>query len=189
MQMREALKSVGQRAGLMAAGSLIVVAGTALALFAEQPVQAAESVNVYSLSEDAFENAFEHFEMNKQEAAPSPTAVLAAEALFANAPVEEAAEVMATGMASFYGSELAGRRTASGERFNPEELTAAHRTLPFGTKIKVTNPGNGQSVVVRINDRGPFHGNRLIDLSREAAERIGIVRSGSGRVQLAMHSS
>ena len=189
MQMRTALKSAGQRASLMAAGSLIVVAGTALALFAEQPVQAAESLNAYSGSADAFESAFEHYEMNKQDAAPSPASVQAAESRFASAPVEEAAEVMAAGMASFYGSELAGRRTASGERFDPADLTAAHRTLPFGTKIRVTNPRNGQSVVVRINDRGPFHGNRLIDLSREAAERIGIVRSGSGRVELALHNS
>jgi rare lipoprotein A len=173
----------------MAAGSLVIVAGTALALFAEQPVQAAESLNVYSSADEAFENAFEHYEMQKHEVAPSPAAVLAAETRFASAPVEEEATVIAVGMASFYGSELAGRRTASGERFNPADLTAAHRTLPFGTRIRVTNPGNGQSVVVRINDRGPFHGNRLIDLSREAAERIGLVRAGSGRVELALQSS
>lgn len=189
MQMRAGLKSAGQRACLMAAGSLVIATGAALALFAEQPVQAAESLKSYSMSEDAFENAFEHYEMSKQETAPSPAAVLAAESRFASAPVEEAAEVMATGMASYYGAELAGRRTASGERFDPADLTAAHRTLPFGTMLRVTNPGNGQSVVVRINDRGPFHGNRLIDLSREAAERIGLVRTGSGRVELALHSS
>jgi len=189
MQLRAQFKAARQRASLMAAGSLVAVAGTALALFAEQPVQAAESLNVYSVSETAFEDAFEHYELQMHEASPGPAAVLAAEARFANAPVEEEAEILATGVASYYGAELAGRRTASGERFNPTELTAAHRTLPFGTRIKVTNPGNGQSVVVRINDRGPFHGNRLIDLSREAAERIGLVRAGAGRVELALHSS
>ncbi len=88
----------------------------------------------------------------------------------------------AEGMASYYGSELAGRRTASGERFNPNELTAAHRTLPLGTRIRVTNPANGQSVVVRVNDRGPFHGNRILDLSHGAARAIGIALRGTGRV-------
>jgi rare lipoprotein A len=95
-------------------------------------------------------------------------------------------EQLGEGMASYYGSELAGQRTASGERFNPRELTAAHRTLPFGSKVRVTNPANGRSVVVRINDRGPFTRGRLIDLSRSAAERIGLVARGHGEVQLAL---
>jgi len=98
-------------------------------------------------------------------------------------PVER---LLGEGMASYYGAELAGRRTASGERFNPGELTAAHRTLPFGSKVRVTNPANGRSVVVRINDRGPFTRGRLIDLSRSAADRIGIVGRGHGEVQLAL---
>jgi rare lipoprotein A len=88
-------------------------------------------------------------------------------------------------MASYYGAGFAGRATASGERFNPAALTAAHRTLPFGTLIKVTNPRNGRSVVVRVNDRGPFHGGRVIDLSQEAARQIGLVQEGRGVVQLA----
>src|SRR5690606_23640672 len=99
----------GRRACLMAAGSLVIVAGTALAVFAEQPVEA---------SEMAFEQAFEHYEMSKQEAAPSPAAALAAQTRFASAPVEEEVEILATGVASYYGAELAGRRTASGEPFN-----------------------------------------------------------------------
>jgi rare lipoprotein A len=98
-------------------------------------------------------------------------------------PVEQ---TLGEGMASFYGSELAGRRTASGERFDPGELTAAHRTLPFGSKVRVTNPANGRSVVVRINDRGPFARGRLIDLSRSAAKRIGLVGRGKGEVRLAL---
>ena len=89
-----------------------------------------------------------------------------------------------SGMASWYGAELAGHRTASGERFNPSELTAAHRTLPLGSKVRVTY--HGESVVVRINDRGPFARGRVIDLSRAAAEEIGLRRAGSGQVTLAV---
>jgi rare lipoprotein A len=73
-------------------------------------------------------------------------------------------------------------KTASGERMNPAKLTAAHKTLPFGTKLKVTNPKNGKSVVVRINDRGPFIKGRSLDLSKAAAQRIGIIARGHGKV-------
>ena len=90
------------------------------------------------------------------------------------------------GVASYYGNELAGNRTASGERFDPGALTAAHRTLPFGSKVRVTYGKTGESVVVTINDRGPFHGNRVIDLSKAAAQQIGLARAGSGRVELAL---
>lgn len=90
------------------------------------------------------------------------------------------------GVASYYGNELAGHRTASGERFDPGQLTAAHRTLPLGTKVRVTNPANGKSVVVRINDRGPFARGRVLDLSKSAASEIGLVARGSGRVELAV---
>jgi rare lipoprotein A len=93
-------------------------------------------------------------------------------------------EPISGGMASWYGAELAGHRTASGERFNPDELTAAHRTLPLGSHVRVTY--HGHSVVVRINDRGPFAGHRVIDLSRAAAEQIGLRRAGSGQVTLAV---
>lgn len=75
------------------------------------------------------------------------------------------------GVASWYGS---GHRTANGERFNPNGLTAAHRTLPFGTRLRVVNQKTGRSVVVRINDRGPFVGNRVIDLSRGSARALGV---------------
>ena len=93
-------------------------------------------------------------------------------------------EPAGSGMASWYGAELAGHRTASGERFDPAELTAAHRTLPLGSRVRVTY--QGESVVVRINDRGPFAGHRVIDLSKAAAEKIGLRRAGSGRVTLAV---
>jgi rare lipoprotein A len=86
--------------------------------------------------------------------------------------------------ASYYGKGFAGKPTASGERFNPENLTAAHRTLPFGTIVKVTHAATGKSVTVEINDRGPFHGNREIDLSTAAARDIGMIASGTAMVTL-----
>lgn len=82
------------------------------------------------------------------------------------------------GIASFYGYDGSGNKTASGEKFNPEAMTAAHRTLPFGTRVRVTNPHNGRSVIVRINDRGPFIHGRVIDLSYGAARILGIIRRG-----------
>lgn len=86
-----------------------------------------------------------------------------------------------TGVASYYKH---GSKTASGERFNKNGMTAAHRTLPFGTKVKVTNLNNGKSVVVRINDRGPFIKGRVIDLSYAAFSKIANVSSGITRVKL-----
>jgi rare lipoprotein A len=99
-------------------------------------------------------------------------------------PVEHSFEHVGEGEASYYGNELAGNRTASGERFNPRALTAAHRTLPLGSKLRVTNKANGKSVIVRINDRGPFAKARLIDVSFAAAEELNLVRAGTGRVRL-----
>ena len=89
-----------------------------------------------------------------------------------------------TGKASFYSKDFAGRLTASGEKFNPAEFTAAHRHLPFGTKVRVTNLANNESVVVRINDRGPFVANRIIDLSTAAAKALGFVDEGVTDVTL-----
>ena len=91
---------------------------------------------------------------------------------------------IADGEASYYGRELAGNRTASGERFNPHALTAAHRTLPMGTRLRVTNKSNGRSVIVRINDRGPFVRGRIIDISLAAARQIQMVGSGKAMVRL-----
>lgn len=90
----------------------------------------------------------------------------------------------AEGTASYYGKAHHGKRTASGERFNQNALTAAHRTLAFGTRVKVTNLDNGRSVVVRINDRGPFGRGRIIDVSKAAAEQLNMLRSGTARVRL-----
>ncbi|MDJ0800030.1 MAG: septal ring lytic transglycosylase RlpA family protein [Calothrix sp. MO_167.B12] len=88
------------------------------------------------------------------------------------------------GLASFYGYDGSSNKTASGERFHPEAMTAAHRSLPFGTKVRVTNPRNGRSVVVRINDRGPFIRGRVIDLSYGAARVLGIIRRGVAPVRI-----
>lgn len=85
-----------------------------------------------------------------------------------------------TGIAAFYG----GGRTASGEVSGPNGLTAAHRTLPFGTKVLVTNVRNGRTVLVRINDRGPYGRGRIIDLSRAAARELDMIRFGTTRVNV-----
>jgi rare lipoprotein A len=90
----------------------------------------------------------------------------------------------ADGFASYYGAGFHGRRTASGERFDQHALTAAHRTLSFGTKVRVTNARNGNSVVVTVNDRGPFVRGRVIDVSRAAAQRLGMLGAGVAPVRL-----
>ena len=88
------------------------------------------------------------------------------------------------GKASWYGHQFHGRKTASGERYNMNGLTAAHRYLPFGTKLKVTCKQTGKSVIVRVNDRGPFHGNRVLDLSKGAAQQLGLTQRGVGSVKI-----
>ncbi len=92
----------------------------------------------------------------------------------------------AGGMASFYGYDFAGKQTANGERFNPQAMTAASKTLPFGTLVRVTNRNNGRSVVVRINDRGPYVGGRVIDLSLGAASVVGMLGSGVAPVEISI---
>lgn len=93
---------------------------------------------------------------------------------------------MGSGHASYYSNELAGRRTASGEPFNPADMTAAHRTAAFGTRIKVIHLGNGREVIVRVNDRGPWGRGRIIDLSYAAAKELGMHRSGTAQVRLTL---
>ena len=88
------------------------------------------------------------------------------------------------GMASYYARSFQGRKTASGERYEMNHLTAAHRTYPFGTALRITHLGNGRNVVVRVNDRGPFVRGRIIDLSLAAARRLDMVRSGTARVSV-----
>ncbi|WP_200459676.1 MULTISPECIES: septal ring lytic transglycosylase RlpA family protein [unclassified Acinetobacter] len=89
-----------------------------------------------------------------------------------------------TGIASWYGRQFHGRKTASGDTFDMNELTAAHRSLPLNCYIRVTNKDNGKSVVVKVNDRGPFHGNRVLDLSYGAAKRIGLTNAGTAKVSI-----
>lgn len=99
-------------------------------------------------------------------------------------PVSAKSTFSSSGVASYYGPGFHGRRTANGETFNMNAMTAAHRTLPFGTLVKVTNLSNGKSTIVRVNDRGPYVGNRVIDLSVAAAKEIGSTGSGTARVNL-----
>jgi rare lipoprotein A len=89
-----------------------------------------------------------------------------------------------TGIASYYANCLNGRATACGEPYNTTKLTAAHKTLPFGTIVEVTMVSTGRQVIVKINDRGPYSKRRVIDLSYKAAQKIGLVRAGIGRVRL-----
>ena len=88
------------------------------------------------------------------------------------------------GKAAYYADKLHGRKTASGEPYNKEDFTCAHKTYPFGTKLKVTNLDNGYSVIVRVTDRGPFHEGYVVDISRAAAESIGLVKAGVARVKV-----
>jgi len=114
----------------------------------------------------------------------SSTLVLAAAALVACAQpavVTTGAQGESHGVASFYRNQT---RTASGERASPGELTAAHRTLPFGTRVRVTDVDTGRSVTVRVNDRGPFVPGRIVDISHSAAETLGITERGLARVKL-----
>jgi rare lipoprotein A len=102
----------------------------------------------------------------------------------AKIPAPSQSTITETGLASWYGSRHHGKRTASGEVFNQEKFTAAHRTLPWGSKVKVTNLANGRSVEVRINDRGPFSKGRIIDVSRAAARSLGMVEQGITTVRI-----
>lgn len=91
-------------------------------------------------------------------------------------------ERVLSGVASWYGPGFQGRQTANGERYNMNEMTAAHKSLKFGTRVKVTNQTNGLSVVVRINDRGPYVGSRIIDLSKSAARALDMIGPGTASV-------
>ncbi|GGD54565.1 hypothetical protein GCM10011411_13140 [Aurantiacibacter arachoides] len=132
-------------------------------------------------AEAEFEEAFDAFDAPVEPDLPTHAVDIAT-----IEPAVDTGAPLGSGVASYYADRFNGQRTASGETFSNRELTAAHRTLPFGSRVRVTNPRNGNSVVVRINDRGPFSGGRTIDLSRAAAEQVGIVRAGHGSVELAL---
>ncbi len=99
-------------------------------------------------------------------------------------PLQKVAAFSQEGRASWYGDQFHGRKTSSGERYDMNMMTAAHPTLPIPSYVKVTNLANGKEVVVRINDRGPFHGNRAIDVSRAAAQKLGFIRAGTAKVRI-----
>ena len=116
---------------------------------------------------------------------PASTEVTAPE-MPAEAPSSPQETSLGRGSASYYAAKFHGRRTASGEAFDNNAMTAAHRTLPFGSLVRVTNSATGASVMVRINDRGPFIRGREIDVSRAAAEELGLVARGHATVELAL---
>ena len=89
-----------------------------------------------------------------------------------------------TGLASWYGKGLSGRKTASGTRFNPNELTGAHKSLPLGTSVLVTNLSNGRETLLKITDRGPYVGRRILDVSHKAAEKLGMIKTGTARISI-----
>ena len=133
--------------------------------------------------EPDFEVSFARFDIDPPEPDVGPRAV---DLGTFDPPVEAEPEVWRSGVASYYGARFNGRRTANGERFDMNAMTAAHKTLPFGTKVRVTNPRTGKSVVVRINDRGPYAHGREIDVSRAAATQLGLIQRGHGTVELAL---
>jgi rare lipoprotein A len=114
---------------------------------------------------------------------PAPSPVAAAKITAAPVAAKSSGEHQMEGVAAYYSNKFNGRKTASGQRFNNSAMTAAHNTLPFGTRVKVTNAKNNRSVVVRINDRGPTTPGRVFDLTRAAASKIGYVRSGMTEVR------
>ncbi|WP_098104712.1 septal ring lytic transglycosylase RlpA family protein [Novosphingobium sp. PC22D] len=182
---------LGQRAGIFgpaitfAAAIALPVSGLALLGAAESPAIAGETLTTRATN-PAFAGV-----ADAVRAAPASTDLLGqaeAEAARQDETATDTAEPIGSGVASYYGRKFAGRRTASGDVFDPTQLTAAHRTLPFGSRVRVTNRRNGKTVIVKINDRGPFHADRVIDLSRAAAGEIGLVGPGSGKVELALLS-
>jgi rare lipoprotein A len=114
----------------------------------------------------------------------SAALLLLTAAACAHAPRTGGGQPVAEGLASYYGESLRGHRTASGEPFNPDAFTAAHRSLAFGTCMRVENAGNGRSVRVRVNDRGPFVKGRILDVSQAAARALHFLREGVARVRL-----
>lgn len=139
-------------------------------------ISEAEKATVAETTEEAAEPEVQPEPTPEAEPEPSPEPT-----------VEESQErgsFIAEGNASFYGARFHGRKTASGAIFNKHAMTAAHRNLPFGTRVRVTHVHNGRSVVVTINDRGPFVKSRIIDVSRAAAEQLGMVQQGVARVRL-----
>lgn len=161
--------------------SMFFLAALALPATAAQPK---EHVHTAQAPAD-FDASFANFEALPPAPEPAARAVDLA-TIEPAVEIEPVTRPIEGGVASYYGKRFHGRRTASGERFDMHAMTAAHRTLPFGTLVEVTNPQNGETVTVRINDRGPFHSDRVIDVSRAAATKLGLIGRGHGTVELAL---
>jgi len=174
--------AIAGAAGLALAGAM--GAGHAEPIAAQSMVEIVKAEDTGARFTPSTQAAFEQSFVPFSDDAPAFAVPDPATDITSVAAAEPEAELLGSGLASFYSRRLAGRPTASGEAFDPQLLTAAHRTLPFGSQVRVTNARNGKSVIVRINDRGPFSGGRLIDLSNSAAEQIGIVSAGHGTVKL-----
>ena len=168
---------------------LAILPAAACALIAAAPSAAAPTTQPQGgaeLVQAGFEAAFEALPEIRDVPPPPPAYAVDLDQIEPPVEARDDGRDLGSGVASYYGRKFHGRRTASGERFDMHKLTAAHRTLPFGSRVKVTNPRTGKSVVVRINDRGPFSRNRTIDLSRAAAEQVGLIQRGHGTVELAV---
>ena len=140
-----------------------------------------ESNQNMSLAQSAITKSFSSSEQNTFNKPHSEDSIIDKLNAIASSTVRNFSQ---NGVASWYGRQFHGRKTANGETFNMNELTAAHKSLPLNCLIRVTNKENGKSVVVRVNDRGPFHGNRVVDLSYGAAKVLGIVNSGTANVTI-----
>ena len=137
---------------------------------------AKDSATIVPVSEKRFSNEIDH------DTIKSDTVSIQDEKLVEEL-IESSARRISTGVVSWYGDKFHGRKTASGEKYDKHELTAAHKSLPFGTKVKVTNIRNGKSVVVEINDRGPYAKSRVLDLSQAAFSEIGHTNTGVMQVE------
>jgi rare lipoprotein A len=166
-----------------AAGVRNVIQLFAVALGAASLAACAQSSVVTKNSEFLAANRQASLEHNRKNtfATNSRVAVTKKHTPFASNKNAAETQIASHGLASFY---TEGTQTASGERFDTHELTAAHRTLPFGTRLRVTNVATGQSVTVRVNDRGPFVPGRVVDVSYSAAETLGMVGEGIAKVKL-----
>ncbi|WDA40342.1 septal ring lytic transglycosylase RlpA family protein [Erythrobacter sp. BLCC-B19] len=163
-----------------------VQAAAIAALFGLAPIAASTAATTETATAAAIEPAASAALIELVPVQPAADVTLPAAIVEAPAPSAPQETVLGRGSASYYAAKFDGRRTASGERFDNDDMTAAHRTLPFGTLVRVTNVATGRSVVVRINDRGPFTRGRMIDVSRAAAEELGLVARGHATVELAV---
>jgi rare lipoprotein A len=168
------LRSVAQRIA-------VILAAASLAACTQNHVAANKSEMVSPGRQASQEYASQQYNRTVSYAPKRRVAVARKHTPFASNKRAAATQVVSHGIASFY---TEGTKTASGEKFNTHELTAAHPTLPFGTRLRVTNVASGQSVTVRVNDRGPYVRGRVVDVSYAAAETLGMVGGGVAKVKL-----